>query len=646
MEEVTALSSQGGKYKETTRLFPENPFHRPFSTHLSSGVVLLLDPMNQSHLIDLSYKKKPARYSFRQVRLLMALLGNSSDCLDALRIEAQYSTSEWEKEIHWGTQQLQAYDLPTIPCKPIPPDDALSAHNTHTLAPFENEEYSLRHILRQIRDVLLRSEYTEIHICTLLGLDALQQIDPTHLHYYNRFVLPDTDLADLIRVFLLRVALPRPKLETLFGQACFQTLRHLGVLIPRGEAFASRIDLYDVDGFFIGTDHRYMLLDEDRIAEDPVMYVGLDSLGLVNTAPRDPANHLLDLCTGSGVQAIVASRYAKEVIGVDVNPRAIRFSRFNAQLNGIENVTFLKGNLYDAVHGRSFDGILANPPFVPSPVYDLGFRDGGRQGEEILAQIISNASQHLRPLGKLHIVSDLVDLNNYESKLSHWWKGGPAQTLILHTADRNEVLFSVPHSHAPFGQDFKSYNQEIERWINNFRRARLTAVNFGYILIHRLLDTTAGSYKTRVISSPLKPIHEQVKQYFEQQALLRRPDCSQLFLSLNQQMVFCTKFQYGITCHQVELCAPDNPYFTTYVLTDSLLELVKEIARHQPRLGLFLAGDHCECILDLINKGILLLGPRPHPHMIQEDWNGHGQHSLTAWAPRGTICLPCSLFKS
>lgn len=37
------------------------------------------------------------------------------------------------------------------------------------------------------------------------------------------------------------------------------------------------------------------------MSEEPVMYVGRDSIGLVKTAPRDDSESHLDLCTGSGV---------------------------------------------------------------------------------------------------------------------------------------------------------------------------------------------------------------------------------------------------------------------------------------------------------------------------------------------------------
>src|SRR5687767_4579649 len=42
---------------------------------------------------------------------------------------------------------------------------------------------------------------------------------------------------------------------------------------------------------------------------------------------------VLDLCTGSGVLAVFAAQKANDVIGIDINPRAIEFAKLNSQLN-------------------------------------------------------------------------------------------------------------------------------------------------------------------------------------------------------------------------------------------------------------------------------------------------------------------------
>lgn len=623
IEELKALSIEAGRYKETSILFPENPFDRPFVTHLSQDVVLLLDPLGKSELVDLSGSVKASAFTFDEVKLLMAVLAGLPDQIEALRIQQQSTTLEWKKQCSLVLQKLKKYRL--MQEQPLfrleLPDSALPEKSERTLSPFDDPAFSARRVLASVKEVFEKNGYTELAICNLLRVDSLQRIEPTHLHYYDRFLLPQTDLADLIRLFLLRIELPHDQIRSIFGDTCFEAMAKLGILIQRGDLWASRVDIYCADRLLIATDHRYMLFEEDHLDEDPVMYIGLDSMGLVHTAPRYPSSRLLDLCTGSGIQALVGSRYSSHVTGVDINPRAIRFAMFNSQLNGINNVCFVHGDIYSAVPGQKFDLILANPPFVPSPRRNLRFRDGGTRGEEILCRIIKEAADYLTTTGKLHIVTDLVDVYTYESKLNQWWQGGPADKLLLLTADRDDILFSVPHSHAPFGQSFESYNNELDEWVSNFRESEMTAVNFGYILIHRLEEDVEESYYTRTIHNPAVPIHNQVKDYFKQRTRLKHPESSEMFLHVNPDIQFRLEFSAHGMEHQWTLFSLNNPYYTTYAITEDIFHGLKSIIYNRPMLAIL---DNMDWVLDLIYKGILLLTsdqPREVAYEGIETWN-------------------------
>ena len=107
----------------------------------------------------------------------------------------------------------------------------------------------------------------------------------------------------------------------------------------------------------------------------------------------------------------------------------------------------------------------------------LKFRDGGSNGEAILREIIKGAADHLTDDGRLCIVTDLVDIGHYPEKLRSWWQAATMEALVLTTADRDEILFSVPHCHAPFGQSLADYNAELSRWVQNYRNAKLSGVN-------------------------------------------------------------------------------------------------------------------------------------------------------------------------
>jgi HemK-related putative methylase len=75
---------------------------------------------------------------------------------------------------------------------------------------------------------------------------------------------------------------------------------------------------------------------------------------------------VLDLGTGSGVAAVLAARWAGHVVAVDINPAAVRCTRINALLHGVDDkVEALHGDLFEPVAGRRFDLILFNPPYLP-----------------------------------------------------------------------------------------------------------------------------------------------------------------------------------------------------------------------------------------------------------------------------------------
>jgi carbamoyltransferase len=619
--ELKQLSAEGAIYKETSRLFPATPGIGQIQTCLAPNIVLLPDPLGKSAIVDLTQKVKPTTYTWQEVQLLLAVRSGQIPDLESLRQRSQLTPHELAINIAWAQQQLDRYQLTQQHSLTIPltPDHALTTTAAQTFAPFADSSFSARQSLRQLHDCLRQAEYTETNISHLLGVTSQQQLEPTRLHYYDRHSLPDHPLGNLIRLFHLRVSLPVAKLHAIFGEPLFTKLVQLGLFIPRDAQFAtqidpvnekwsSRVDLFDAAGLYIATDHRYTILPEDRIDEDLVMYLGMDSMGLVYTAPRIAAARVLDLCTGSGVQALTASRYADRVVGIDINPRALRFARFNAQLNGIENVEFCLGNLYTDVEGN-FDTILANPPFVPSPSEDYRFRDGGANGEEILAQIISGSADRLTPQGKLFIVTDLVDLPQYQGKLSQWWKGGAAHQLILHTADRDDILFSVPHSHAPFGQTICEYNAELDRWVDNFHEAGLTAVNFGYILIQRVTGDLKSSYYTRTIHNPHRPIYDRAQEYFQQRHLLARTDVGKYYLTIHPDLRFRCEIDPNTGSQQIEIFAPDNLYFTTYPIGNQIYLGLQEILQTRPQCGAYVNPRNRAWIYDLICKGVLVLIP-------------------------------------
>jgi predicted lipid-binding transport protein (Tim44 family) len=63
----------------------------------------------------------------------------------------------------------------------------------------------------------------------------------------------------------------------------------------------------------------------------------------------------LDIGTGCGVQALHLAEHAAAVTATDRNPRALAFARTTFDLNGIDTVELVEGDLLEAVADRRFD---------------------------------------------------------------------------------------------------------------------------------------------------------------------------------------------------------------------------------------------------------------------------------------------------
>ena len=121
----------------------------------------------------------------------------------------------------------------------------------------------------------------------------------------------------------------------------------------------------------------------------------------------------LDLCTGSGCIAIAMAHYNPEwhVDGVDISDDALALSRENEKRLHVENVRFLKSDLFAGLTGEHYDLIVTNPPYVTNDETDalpkeysfepeLGLR-AGDDGLDLVLKILRDAPLHLSQDGLL-----------------------------------------------------------------------------------------------------------------------------------------------------------------------------------------------------------------------------------------------------
>ncbi len=142
---------------------------------------------------------------------------------------------------------------------------------------------------------------------------------------------------------------------------------------------------------------------------------------LIDAAREHIRGDVLDVCTGSGVIALSVAPAARTMTAVDASHAAVLAVRLAALLNGV-TVEVLRGDLFASVAGRTFDVIVSNPPYLPTPAGPSARGshawDGGHDGRTILDRLCREAPAHLRPGGDLFIVqSSLAETDRTLAKL-------------------------------------------------------------------------------------------------------------------------------------------------------------------------------------------------------------------------------------
>jgi ribosomal protein L3 glutamine methyltransferase len=131
---------------------------------------------------------------------------------------------------------------------------------------------------------------------------------------------------------------------------------------------------------------------------------------------EDPASvkSVLDLCTGSGCLAILASRHFPNarIEAVDISRDALEVAARNIADYGLEDrVKLHRGDLFAPIGDARYDLIISNPPYVDAEGMaalprecraepKLAF-DGGADGLDIISRLLKEAGRHLTLQGGL-----------------------------------------------------------------------------------------------------------------------------------------------------------------------------------------------------------------------------------------------------
>ncbi len=337
----------------------------------------------------------------------------------------------------------------------------------------------------RLRGLLEEHGYAGPEATRALGAPIGPEHRAADLPLYRQRLAAPRPLHTLIRLFALHEPVPEAEARAAFGSLPLEDLAALGLLERAGEQVRPQVALDVAEGLTLARD----LPDPVTFAVQPdhVLGVAPPALVLARLTVRAQAERVLDLGCGGGVQALLAARHARSVVGTDLNPRALAFARFNAALNGIRNVEWREGDLYAPVAGERFDLVVANPPYVVSPESWLLFRDAGGAGDGICARTVAGLGPHLAEGGFASVLANwaIGDGEHWSLAPRRWVEGTGCDAWILRWETQDALTYAAAWTRGP---EAGAYDDALARWAAHYDSLGIRSLAMGAVVLRKRGD--------------------------------------------------------------------------------------------------------------------------------------------------------------
>jgi SAM-dependent methyltransferase len=268
------------------------------------------------------------------------------------------------------------------------------------------------------------------------------------------------------------------------------------------------------------------------VASDPVLRWEDDPTDLVlwpnptthqlfNFTIRKPFRSAFDLGCGCGIQALGAAAHCESVVAADLNARAAEFSAFNARLNGIANVEFLAGDCYQPVEGRTFDLIVANPPFFITPSSGLMYCENSLDLDLFCRKLAREAPRYLNESGFFQMVCEWVEIQGqlWHERIAEWMDQSGCDAWVLRQYSLSPSKYGSERAHQrPPGSDPEGH-EFFSNWISYVHQKKITAIHGGLIAMRK----RSGANWLRIEDEPVSvdsPFGDLILEGFEARDLL------------------------------------------------------------------------------------------------------------------------------
>ena len=188
----------------------------------------------------------------------------------------------------------------------------------------------------------------------------------------------------------------RPFRRDVLSPGLFELLAAAGALIPDGERLRSKVRFSSV-GELLLAHSAFPTVEKDSV------FLGPDTYRFVSLLRRKVrlARRAVDLGCGTGAGGLSVASRAQRWTLTDISANALRFSRINAQLAGVD-VEVLTSDVLRQVAGP-VDLVIANPPYLVDGEQRV-YRDGGGElGTGLAVRIVQDALERLEKSGTVMV---------------------------------------------------------------------------------------------------------------------------------------------------------------------------------------------------------------------------------------------------
>jgi Methyltransferase small domain len=191
---------------------------------------------------------------------------------------------------------------------------------------------------RRLREELNAHGFNESTVRKAMRSDSTTPLETAPLEIASEWVdsnaSNDSFLHLLIRLFLIGTKERRNEFERGFSTHARRAAFESGLVRRADDHIVANVNLLPWQGFWFATDRYDRINDWDYVFR-PNFSTASISWHMPQIGGRR-TKRFVDVGTGCGCLAIIASKYFEERIALDINSRALLFASFNAAFNDIE----------------------------------------------------------------------------------------------------------------------------------------------------------------------------------------------------------------------------------------------------------------------------------------------------------------------